>query len=243
MPLPVVITPTHETILPSSGKSIKFRPFLVGEEKILLIALEEGTEEAFVDSIKTILERVIITPNVDLDNLPMVDIEHLFIQLRKHSVGSVIEMKYSCRNILTKDNISKPCGHEILVDIPIDDIKVENLGAETTIMLHDDIGAVLKYPKFKTLQKIMKLDSNNTEEIFALIGESVESLFDNDHVYRDFSKDEWENFLNSLPGNCLDKFLNFITNTPYHFYKTSFKCEKCGNTGDLEYKGLNDFFE
>jgi hypothetical protein len=238
-----VITPQHETTLPSSGKKVKFRQFLVGEEKILLIALEEGLESSYVDALKVVIQRVMVT-ELDVDNLPMIDIDHLFLQLRSHSVGSIIELKYTCKNILTKESgEQKQCRGEISVDIPIDKITLQNMGETKTIILHEDIGVVLKYPKFKTLQKIMKLDTNNTEDIFALIAESVDNIFDGNQVYRSFTKEEWDTFLNSLPGGCLDKILAFLTNTPYHHYKTTFKCPKCGNTGELEYQGLKDFFE
>lgn len=243
LPLPTVIIPNHETILPSSGLRIKFRQFLVGEEKILLIALEDGTEEAYIDALKLVLERVLITTDVDIENLPMVDIEHIFLQLRKHSVGEIIELKYVCKNILTKDGIQKQCGSDINVDIPIGDIKVENTNLNKTIMLHEDIGVVMKYPKFKTLQKIMKLDSNNTQEIFGLIGESIDNVFHNGGVERSFTREQLDTFLDSLPGGCLDKILEFLSNTPYHHYETEFKCPRCGNTGKLEYQGLKDFFE
>lgn len=237
-----MITPTHETILPSSGQKVKFRQFLVGEEKILLIALEDGTEESYVDALKTVLHRVLIS-DVDVENLPMIDIEHIFLQLRSHSVGGIIELKYTCKNDITKDGVTKKCGSEIAVDIPIDKIKVENSGTEKTIILHNDIGVVMKYPKFKTIQKIMKIDANNSAEIFELIAESIDNIFDGTQVYRNFSKQELDTFLDSLPGGCLEKLFDFLSNTPYHHYETQFKCPRCGNTGDLEYRGLRDFFE
>jgi len=238
LPLPLVNSPIHETVLPSSGAKVKFRQFLVGEEKILLIALEDGSEEAFVEGIKTILSRVLQTP-LDLDNLPMVDIEHLFLQLRANSVGEVIEMRYTCKGVFD----GKTCGNDIEVNVPIKDIEVLNKDTQHKIILYGDIGVVMKYPKFGRLQKIMKMDVNNTNEVFEVIADSIDSIFDNEQIYRTFSKQELEEFITTLPSGSLDKFLNFLLNAPQHYYKAEFQCRKCGNKGELEYKGLSDFFE
>jgi hypothetical protein len=150
MALPKIDVPVYETKLISSGKTIKYRPFLVKEQKLFLMAAQAADEKETIDVVKQVLNNCIIT-DIDVDDLPTFDLEYLFMQLRARSVGEVVNLKYNCNNKVTDtDGESKPCGGLVKFDMNL--LEVEPTRSEehsNKIVISDKLGVVMKYPNFE----------------------------------------------------------------------------------------------
>ena len=177
MPLPTLSVPTFEVDLPSTGKTIKYRPFLVKEEKLLLLAMEGDDEKEIEKSVKEILKACILTRGVKIENLATFDLEYLFLKIRGASAGEDIKMKVTCQD----DGIT-----EVDVTIAIDEIEVQKPEGHTNkIMLNDNVGIVMKYPGVDQFINITLLnkDLSSTEEVFELVAKCVDQVFEGEEVW------------------------------------------------------------
>lgn len=241
MSLPKISSPEFDIVLPSSGKKIRCRPFLVGDQKILLIALEGNDPEEIVGAIKTVLKNVIVSPSdLDVDKISLFDLEHIFLKLREKSVGEIVELKYRCLN---RNSENKVCGKEHTIYVKISDIQQENLvKGSNSFLIHDDIGITLRYPTFEDVSKMMKLKDDDVDGIFSFVLDCVEHLYDSETIYSNFSREQLVEFMNKLPISTMKTIFDFIANQPKHTYKTNYICPKCGYKEDLVFEGLQDFF-
>ena len=234
MPLPQITTPEFTTILPSTGEKISYRPFLVKEEKILLMAQEGRDKDEIQKAVLNILEECVKTP-IDVNSLPLFDIEWLFIQLRSKSVGEVIELKV--RHIEDKE-----CNHSNPVEINLENLKMhQDPNHSNIIMIDDNIGVTMGYPSLKL---IGDKDPSKTKmsDVFNIICECVINVFDKDQVYNDFSPTEIDKFIGDLDQKTLIKFMDFFKTMPKLKHTIKYKCEKCGAEVEHELQGLLDFF-
>ena len=177
MPLPTLSVPTFEVDLPSTGKTIKYRPFLVKEEKLLLLAMEGEDEKEIEKSVKEILKACILTRGVKIENLATFDLEYLFLKIRGASAGEDIKMKVTCQDDGTT---------EVDVTIAIDEIEVQKPEGHTNkIMLNDNVGIVMKYPGVDQFINITLLnkDLSSTEEVFELVAKCVDQVFEGEEVW------------------------------------------------------------
>ena len=236
MPLPKIVTPEFSTTLPSTGEEIFFRPFLVKEEKVLLMAQEGKDPTEIQRAVINILEECIKTP-LKVDTLPLFDIEYLFLQLRSKSVGEVIEV-----NLL--HNEDPECGHPNKVAIAIKEIDVIKPTEHSDIIMVDDatgIGLKMKYPSL-SMYRTIDFKSESYAQVFDVIIESIESVFDKEQVYQDFTKPEIEKFVEDLDQKHLKKFMDFFNSMPKLEHTVKYKCEKCGKDVETKLTGLMDFF-
>ena len=235
MPLPNIVTPEFTTTIPSTNQPIAFRPFLVKEEKILLMAQEGKDEEEIRKAVYNILKSCVLTP-IEIEKLPMFDIEWLFLQLRMKSVGEVIKL-------YIKHAENKECNHnneysfnleKVKVDFPEDHSKI--------IQLKDGVGIEMNYPSLELFD--MKVDYQNLsmDNIFKLINKCITNIFDKDQVYNDFTEEELNEFINKLSKEQFQKIIDFFNTMPKLRHKLEFKCSKCGQTVKHELNGLTDFF-
>jgi hypothetical protein len=234
MPLPQITTPEFTTILPSTGERISFRPFLVKEEKILLMAQEGKDKNEIQRAVINILEECIKTP-VTIEDLPLFDIEWLFIQLRSKSVGEVIDLKI-------KHIENKECLHLNPVEVNLEELEMTNDPKHTNIInITDDIGVTMRYPSLKLVgdKNPEGLDST---AVFNLICDCVLNVFDKDQVYNDFTKEEIDKFIGDLDQKQLLKFMDFFKTMPKVEHTIKYKCEKCGQDVEHKLNGLVDFF-
>tara|TARA_R100001591_G_scaffold107620_2_gene116610 strand:+ start:76 stop:783 length:708 start_codon:yes stop_codon:yes gene_type:complete len=234
MPLPQITTPEFTTILPSTGEKLSFRPFLVKEEKILLMAQEGKDKNEIQRAVINILEECIKTP-VTIEDLPLFDIEWLFIQLRSKSVGEVIDLKI-------KHVENKECLHLNPVDVNLEELEMTKDPKHTNIInITDDIGVTMRYPSLKLVgdKNPEGLDST---AIFNLICDCVLNVFDKDQVYNDFTKEEIDKFIGDLDQKQLLKFMDFFKTMPKVEHTIKYKCEKCGQDVEHKLNGLVDFF-
>lgn len=228
--LPTLSVPEFKTTLPSTGKTIAFRPFLVKEEKVLLIALEDGSKEAVSNAIINLLDNCILTKDIDAEKLPTFDVEYMFLQIRSKSVGESVDMYVRHGN----DTI---CDHKTKVSVKLEDITVSGEIADGKIMLTDTIGIKLKYPSYSRYN-----DDKSTEMMFDNVYKNIEYVYDTENVYDDFSAEEIEEWINGLSKEQFDKILKFFNNIPKLSHKIEWTCEKCGKEDYAIVEGLKGFF-
>lgn len=240
MALPRIDTPIYDLELPLSKKKIRFRPFLVKEQKNLLMALEANDRESIESNIKQVLYNCTLTDNIEIDKLPVVDIEYYFLQLRARSVGEIVENRYRCDNIVDE----KTCGNIMESQVNLLDFKVTDLIENDDIIeLTDKITIKLKYPEFSVINKVSSLKTS-TEVAFRMIAESIDYIYDGEQFYyaRETSIEELIEFLESLNQQQFNKIENFFTNSPKIEKKIKITCSKCGFNHNLEVEGLENFF-
>jgi hypothetical protein len=242
--LPIVATPEYSVTLPISGKKIKIRPFLGKEEKILLMAMENhnSTESDIKEALKQIITNCIVTSNVDIEKLPNLDIEKIFIELRKRSVSETIDMKFNLRETFECDK--SDCPEVCKVTIRLDSIEIKNLSTKkNVIMLDDKIGISLKYPTMESSD--ISATGSKTEALYEIIAGLIDEVFDGDDVTEasKFEKGTLVSWIeNSFQHAQLEQVIDFITNQPYYYKEFEIKCALCGKTKPQEAKGLIDFF-
>jgi hypothetical protein len=235
MALPKLLTPEFKTKIPSTGEVIKFRPFLVKEEKILYIALEGKDQKDIFNAVMSILSSCILTPGVKVDDFTSYDLEYLFLKLRAKSVGETIE-------ILAKHKDQSECTHATKVKLNIDDIEVYKSEIhENVIQFTDDIGIKCRDPKANVFQTIKESD-NEMDRLLKVILECVESVFDKDTIYTEFTKEELVEFIESLNKEQFEKLVTFFNTLPSLEHKVTYVCPECGKEETIEIKGLQSFF-
>jgi hypothetical protein len=245
--LPKIDVPVFETKLISNGKAIKFRPFLIKEQKLFLMALQSDDEKDVIDSIKQVLTNCILTPDVDVNDLPSFDIENLFLQLRAKSVGEIVELNYTCNNILPKENSeeteeTKRCGNVVKFKVNLTDIKPKNNPDHNSkIQLTEQLGIVMKYPNFNILEKF---ENYNDSDVFRLIADCIDYIYDADQMYlaKDSTKEELIDFIENLQQSDFKKIENFFQTMPKFEEKLHFKCSKCNYEEDINVQGVQSFF-
>lgn len=232
MPLPKLDTPKYPIIIPSTKKKTFFRPFLMKEQKILMMALEsQNTDQmmaAMCDLVKSCVDNI-----EDPESMPMFDIEFLFANIRAKSVGENIEVKIKCPK----------CDKKTETTVNIEEIEVkfpEN--SSNKIMLTEKMGVIMRYPRIKDAYQ--NLDSMDGDKIFSFIGNSIESVFDETSVYtrKDFSDEEILQFIESLNGVQFEQIANFYKNLPQLSKTVKYNCIHCKEEITIDFKGLHDFF-
>jgi hypothetical protein len=233
MALPVMNLPKYSATVPSTGQHIKYRPFVVSEEKVMLTALEGGDQKEIVGAVLDIIESCILTEGIDIRNLPTFDIEKIFLKIRAKSVGEKIEMR------ARHTNDDGECDHRTDVLVPLDKIKVTGEISDGKIELTDTIGIKLKYPSFETTYGVGKL---GVVEAYDIIYDSIEYVWDANDVYKDFTKDEMSDWVGQLNKSQFKKIMDFLETIPKLAYEIKWKCEKCGKRDKVAVEGLTSFF-
>ena len=240
MALPKIDVPVYELDLPLSKKHIRFRPFLVKEQKNLLMAMESGDKQSIEQNIKQVLNNCTVTEGVDIEKLPVLDVEFYFLNLRARSVGEVVENKYRCDNKVD----DKVCGNIMETSLNLLEIKVENLvEGNDVIQLTEEISIKLKYPEFSILNKLSKLESVS-DVAFKMIAESVEYIYDGEQFYyaKETTTEELIEFIENLNQTQFSKLEDFFANLPKIEKKIEMKCSRCGFEHKLDVEGLESFF-
>ena len=236
MALPIIATPEFKTEIPSTEQEIFFRPFLVKEEKVLLVAVESGEYSEVKNAMRKILNSCIITEGIDVYKLPSYDIEFLFLQLRARSVSDIIE--FSLRHAGNNE-----CQHVTKYELNLNDIKIEKKeNHEKRIMLTDSVGVIMKEPTIEISERINELYDTNIDRIFGFVAESIEMIFDNEELYEDFTKEEVISWLEGLNKEQFEKIIRFFTTMPTLRHEIRYTCEKCGEEERIVLEGLQSFF-
>tara|TARA_B100000965_G_scaffold214485_1_gene179334 strand:+ start:8192 stop:8917 length:726 start_codon:yes stop_codon:yes gene_type:complete len=240
MPLPKINTPTYELTLPSNNKKIKYRPFLVREEKILVLAMESGDQKQISDAIVEILSECIITKNLDITKLPTFDIEYLFLNVRSKSVGETVEVNITCPD----DGKTS-----IETAINIDDIKVKKTkGHSNIVKINDQYSMKLKYPSLEQF-----IESNfdyeegdlvNVSESLNLLSTCIDMVYDKEESWdaNDCTREELVEFIEQLNTKQFKDVEKFFSTMPKLSHQLKVKNPNTGVESNVVLEGLASFF-
>lgn len=236
MALPKIAVPKFKLKLPSNGKEVFFRPFLVKEEKTLLMAVEGGEDTDITESVINIIESCVEYKG-NIRDLPFFDIEYLFVNLRARSVNNIINLKL-------RHGTDTDCTHVTDYELNLENVKVEfPKKASNKIMLDDNVGLVLRYPRLSDVNNIKDtVRSSKIEKIFDELANNVESVFDSENVYEDFTKEEMVDYIGQLNKEQFLKVIEFFENSPTVSYDIKYTCSACGKEEFIPLRGLNSFF-
>ena len=238
MPLPTIATPAYELELPSTKKKIQYRPFLVKEEKLLVLALESEDTKKITTAIKTVIKNCILTKGIKVEKLPTFDIEYLFLNIRGKSVGEEVEL-----NIVAPDDGTTP----VPVTIAIDEIKVrENEDHTNKIKIDDDLMMEMKYP---SLDEFIKSnfdfnDDSSMDQSFELIAGCIDKIYNEEEVWStsDCSKKEVKDFLEQMNSAQFKEIEKFFDTMPKLSHEIEVVNPKTKEKGTVVLEGLSSFF-
>jgi hypothetical protein len=237
MPLPKLVVPEYELELPSTKETVKYRPFLVKEEKLLLTAMEMGGEKEMINAIKTIIKNC-TNLKARIDDLATFDIEYLFLKIRSKSVGEVSKVMITCPD----DGET-----QVEVEIPLDKIEVKwPAKRENKIELTDTVGLIMKYPSIDTFVKLNFTGENITvDNIFELAATCIDQVYEGEEVYdlKNFTKKEINEFLESMKSDQFLKLQEFFTEMPKLEYDIEVQNPNTGVNSTVKLEGLGAFFE
>tara|TARA_B100000745_G_scaffold210712_1_gene139553 strand:+ start:5951 stop:6661 length:711 start_codon:yes stop_codon:yes gene_type:complete len=235
MALPIVGNPTYEIKLHSVDHKIKYRPFLVKEEKILLTALEGGETADIVRATKEIISNCCLDESIDVKKLPAFDIELFFLNLRARSVGQNVEISMKCQ---TKD-----CDGELPVQVNLENIGLEISKDHTDVIkLTNKIKVKLKYPDIDRMTR--PPEESQMDSIFEITKACIESIWEGDEIHdiKDYTEQELEDFIMSLNQQQFGKLIGYFNTMPKLKHTVSFTCPKCGSKQESVLEGLQSFF-
>ena len=238
MPLPKIVTPSYELELPSTGETISYRPFLVKEEKVLLIALESEDTKEITNAIKAVIKNCVKTKGVKVETLPTFDIEYLFLNIRGKSVGEDIEV-----NLICPDDQKT----EVKTKINIDDIKIQkNDSHSNQIKIDENITMEMKYP---SLEEFVKNnfdfnEKNQMDQSFDLISSCIDKIYTEDEVWAtaDCTKKEMNEFLESMNSSQFKDIETFFETMPKLKHTVKVKNPKTKKESEVVLEGLASFF-
>lgn len=233
MALPKLNSATYETTIPSTNEKITFRPYLVKEEKILMMALESKDQDQIIRATKDLISSCVIE-DIDVNKLATFDVEHLFLRLRSKSVGESIGLKIKCDHCETENDVS----------IDVTDIKVDVTEDDNIIMITDSVGVKMRYPSFDDVSSITEGKEESIETALNIIIKCVDAIFDADEVYSAAREGEKQvkEFIESLNTVQFQNIAKFFDTMPALKSSINFKCTSCGEENSSELKGLQSFF-
>ena len=238
MTLPSVETPRYELTLPSTDKVVQYRPFLVREEKILLVAMESNNNKEILNATKEIL-RACTFEKIDVDTLPIFDIEYIFLQIRSKSVGEIAKFKMLC-----------PDDKETYADVEVDltKVNVQVDDAHTNNVLIDEnrkLGIVFNYPTLEMTKAGFNVDDTNVDTLFDIMSLSINHIYEGEKIYpsKDSTKEEMKKFLEQLPQTAFVKIKTFFETMPQLRHSVEVENPKTKVKSTIVLKGIRDFFQ
>lgn len=234
MSLPILNAPRFELELPISKKRISYRPFLVKEEKVLLMALESQNRKQIMTAMNDIVDACTFN-EIKAKDLPVAELEYIFLKLRSKSVGENSHIGLKCQS----------CGESHEMDINLEDIVLSTKDvADTKIMITDSIGVIMKYPNTADVTRTIDENKSDIENTYAVISACLDKVFDAENVYdiSSQSKQEVQDFIESLNKQQFEKIRLFFEKLPKLTHEVKFKCEKCGTDNDVKLEGTESFF-
>ena len=227
MALPKVNTAKYEMVIPSTGLAVKYRPYLVAEEKILMIAMESGDQKQILNAIRDVINAC-VEGDFNTDDLAMFDIE-IFT--------SGIDVNIECQQ--------EGCNESIQQHINVEDIKLPVVDEDRKIIqITPEIGITLKYPSFEDIKALGEDDMENIEGIMKLVKVCLDTIFTEDEVFEasSHSEKDLDEFLGNLSSDQFVKINEFFVDMPSLVYNLKFDCGKCNGANDIELRGVQSFF-
>ncbi len=234
MALPQLNSARYQVYVPGLGKEVSFRPYLVKEEKILMIAMESNDQKQILAAVSDIIKACVLD-DINVDNLAVFDVELLFINLRQKSVGEGINITMKCAECDTNNDI----------EVDLDKLDVPEIDEEDkTIMLTDDVGLTMRYPSFKDISAFKPEELEKVEGIMSLLKMCIVNIFDADEIHEksDISQKELDNFIDGMNSEQFQKLGSFFDNMPSIKTDLIFTCVNCGHENNTEVRGLQSFF-
>ena len=238
MTLPKITTAEYELKLPSNGKTVKYRPFLVREEKILILSLESQDQKQISNAVKQVLKECVLTKGIKIDTLPSFDIEYLFLNIRGKSVGETIELIVTCGD----DGVT-----EVPVTVSIDDIKVvKDDDHSPDIELADGYTVKMKYPSLSQFVETNFQDDekNQVEKSFNIVAQSIDMVYNDEEMFSasECTKKELKEWVESLTSEQFQKIEKFFDTMPKLKHTLKVTNPKTSKENTIELEGLTDFF-
>ena len=237
--LPKLDVPLYNLTIPSSGKEVMYRPFLVKEQKIMLMAMESEDDNDIIRSIKQVIRNCVQDDDINPDTMPFFDIEYIFLKLRARSIGETVELK------LKHTDESNECDHVTDVTVSIEDVEVSDYDkSKNAIQLTDKIGIVFRFPTLEDFKQIKDPDNMTSDDFFTLIKNCVSSVYDEENVYdiKEIDPKELDEFIESMDSHQLEKVRDFIVQRPTVTKEIKWTCEGCGKEDSFTVSGLIAFF-
>lgn len=236
MALPVINTPTYEFKVPSTKQIVKFRPFLVKEEKALLIAQQSEDQVVMLNTLKSVIKACTFD-KLDVEKLALFDIEYIFTQLRARSVGEIAELFFTC-------NQCNDAKAKVKIDVNLTELNVTFAEDHSSdIILYESVGIKMKYPNLNLIDKANSV-TNDIGVIFSVIVDCIDYIYDDNGVYPavEQSKEELEQFINNLTQEQFQKVQRFFETMPRLEKKLEFNCPVCNYHHDYTIQGIDGFF-
>lgn len=237
MALPVMKAPQYTTSIPSINKEVKFRPFLVKEEKALLIAQQSEDPNVMINTLKEIIKGCVID-NIDIDSLATFDYEYLFTQIRSKSVGETTQLVFKCDTC--EDEKAKSI---VTVDLNKCEVNIPE-NHTNNILLFDDVGIIMKYPTLETLDKIYSMRSGNIESVFDVVTDCIDQIYSSEEIYhsKEQSKEDIKQFLENLTQQQFSKIEAFFDTMPVLKQEIEYDCPLCNKHHKKLVQGIESFF-
>ena len=236
MALPKLDTPTYSLVLPSTGQEIKYRPFLVKEQKLLMMAQESKEQTNIAETMSNVISSCTFN-NINPNQIPLFDIEYIFLKIRSKSVGETQEIRVLC------PDDGETYGN---VTLNLDEIEVQMTEGHTNeINLTDKIKIIMKYPQLKDMRGLDSIDTVQTEQIFSIMKYCIWEVHDGDKVYNrvDISDKDIEEFIDSFDNQQLESILNFFQTMPKIRHPVKVINPKTKVESELVLEGLESFLE
>jgi hypothetical protein len=240
MSLPMNTTTIYTLEIPSLKKTVKYRPFLVREEKALLIAQQSEDPDVMINTLKEIISGC-IKDKIEVEELATFDIEYIFTQIRAKSVGEVIELIFSC----DEDHGDENEKAKVKISFDLTKINVEvPAGHSKKISLFGDVGLVMKYPTINVIHELDQIQKNDIDAVFSIIAKSIDYIYSGDelHYAKEQTKEELLEFLNNLTSEQFGKIQTFFQTMPSIKKEVDYKCPVCGKEHHATLQGLSAFF-
>jgi len=230
MALPQLNTAKYTTMVPSLKKEVTFRPYLVKEEKVLMMAMETQDQKSIMRAVKEVIKSCVFD-DIDVDKLAMFDIEALFLALRSKSVGENVTIKLKCE-----------CEALTEVNINLDEIQINDIEKDNVIPLTSEVGVTMRYPALSDVENIDA--EGGIESMMDMIIQCMDSIYDTDAVHdvSNESKESVQSFLDSLNGEQFKKLAEFFEDLPSLNYNAEWDCVGCNKHNTMELKGIASFF-
>lgn len=233
MNLPKIDQPTFDLTIPSTGKKVLFRPFLVKEEKLLLIAQESDSDVDMIRAMKQVVNNCVVDADFDINRITTFDLEYMFLKIRARSVNNIITVSY-------RDNEDEQI-YEFEIDL--DGLELEMpKDVEKVVKVGTNVGITMKYPSASIIEKIREFENEVDLMTFFIIN-CIDTIYSDEEVFdaRDHSDEELAQFLDNLPVDAFDKIKDFFETMPKLYHKLEYT-NKNGNVRKIELKNIKDFF-
>lgn len=243
MALPMNTMPTFNLKIPSTGKTLRYRPFVVKEEKALLIAHQSEDLKVMIDTLKQVIKACALD-EIDIESLAVFDIEYIFTRIRGKSVGESIELMFTCEEEHGSPEKNKKAVSHVAIDVNTIDVK-RNEKHTNKIELFDNVGIIMKYPSIDVSREIENPDgTTNIDNIFKVVMESIDFIYQGDDIYyaKDQTKEELNQFINNLTSEQFVKIQQFFETMPKLTTTIEYDCPVCGKHYTRVLEGLNNFF-